>query len=102
MTVDAITRRYSVGEAVSFPGKAAPSPTVQYKAIVGQAHRLPILRRQGGAPALQKNSRPNIQLPPSNWLIPSMAGELPMLTWLLVCGAKDKAGKNATPAPALA
>ena len=33
MTVDAITPRYFVGEADSFPGKATPSPTAQPEAI---------------------------------------------------------------------
>src|SRR5256885_684238 len=33
MTGDAVTRRNFVGEAVSFPGKAAPSPTAQIKAV---------------------------------------------------------------------
>jgi NADPH:quinone reductase-like Zn-dependent oxidoreductase len=54
MTVDEITCRYSVGEAVSFPEKAAPSPTVQYKAIVGQARRLPILRGRAECPPYKR------------------------------------------------
>ena len=33
MIVDAITPRYFVGEADSFPGKATPSPTAQPEAI---------------------------------------------------------------------
>jgi hypothetical protein len=101
MTVDAITRRYSVGEAVSFPGKAAPSPTVQHKAIVEQAHRLPILRRQAERPPHKKTQGRRFGYV-SNSLSPLMAGELPMLIWLLVWGAKDQAGKHATPTPALA
>lgn len=38
----------------------------------------------------------------STWLSPLMAGELPMLIWLLVWGAKQPSNKDALPAPSLA
>ncbi len=38
----------------------------------------------------------------SDWLSPLMAGEVPMLVWLLVWGAKEPANQNAVPAATLA
>jgi len=38
----------------------------------------------------------------SRWLSPLMAGELPMLIWLLVWGAKEPTGGRAIPASAVA
>lgn len=37
----------------------------------------------------------------ADWLSPLMAGELPMIVWLLACGAKDQSKRQAVPAPAL-
>ncbi len=38
----------------------------------------------------------------ANWLDPLMAGEVPMLIWLLVWGAKERPARQAVPAPAVA
>lgn len=37
----------------------------------------------------------------TNWFDPLMAGEVPMVVWLLVWGAKDQPGRQAVPAPAV-
>jgi len=37
----------------------------------------------------------------ANWLSPLMAGEVPMLIWLLVWGAKPSPNESPFPAPAL-